>query len=271
MNATRFQTAIGLASILLGGVLALPRAGAADAPFPLLRYRLQVGQELIYNGSSETKFSKSQSAVKSTWRVWIVRENKEGGWRLVIRHDSRFGKPRPAGDGKAQTEPEIVTFFYCDMRPNGRVEENDSFVAWLVPSKLLPPLPENEEQGRRGWTVKEARFDEILRCRLLPEPAGADRHDVEVVCDTPMSIVSGYLAKDIVIFDTQRGLPEKIVSETRWFKGNQEGVLKLDEIKAHDADWARRIGADAEHYFAAKQAYEKAKDGRHKTAADLTA
>jgi thiol-disulfide isomerase/thioredoxin len=119
--------------------------------------------------------------------------------------------------------------------------------------------------------VKEARLDETLRCRLLPEPAGADRCSVEVVRDAPMNIVSGHSFKDIVTFDTQRGLPEKIVSQERWGKGSREGVIKLDEIKTHDVDWARRIGADAEHYFAAQQAYQKATDGRHKTAADLTA
>src|SRR5262245_4468424 len=108
MNATRFQTITGLASILLGGVLPLPRAGAADAPFPLPRYRLQVGQELLYSGSSEMKYEGGQHAEKSTWRVWVVRQNKEGGWRLVIRYGSR-SYSQAAGDGKAQAAPETVT------------------------------------------------------------------------------------------------------------------------------------------------------------------
>src|SRR5262249_6389989 len=65
---------------------------------------------------------------------------------------------------------------------------------------------------------------------------------------------------------------EKIVSQIRWSEGKGEGSIKLDEIKTHDADWARRIDADAERYFAARQAYQKATDVRHKiTTADLTA
>ena len=268
MSITRFQTAAGLVSVLLGGVLALPRAGAANPSFPLLRYRLQVGQELLYSGGSEFKYEGSQSAEKSTWRVWVVRQNKEGDWRLVIRQGISY--PRAAGDGKAQAVPEFVIFSYCDIQPNGRMEENDSFGFRQMLSKLLPPLPENEDQARRGWTVKETRLEETLRCRLLPESAGAESRGVEVVRDAPLSIINGYAAKDIVTFDTQRGLPEKIVSQTRTFKGKAEGVIKLDEIKTHDADWARRIDADAERYFAARQAYEKA-TGRPKTAADLTA
>src|SRR5262245_14276808 len=103
MSATRFQNVTALASVLLGGVLALPLAGAANSPFLLPRYRLQVGQELIYSGSSESKFEGGQSTEKSTWRIWVVRQNKEGGWRLVIRHGGRYSQA--AGDDKAQAGP----------------------------------------------------------------------------------------------------------------------------------------------------------------------
>src|SRR5262245_51134294 len=65
-----------------------------------------------------------QSAEKSTWRVWVVCENKKGGWRLVIRHGISRSRVR---DGKAQTSTEDVAFSYCDIRANGRMEENDSF------------------------------------------------------------------------------------------------------------------------------------------------
>src|SRR5262249_1776062 len=84
----------------------------------------------------------------------------------------------------------------------------------------------------------------------------------------------------IVTFDTQRGLAEKIVSQSRSSKGNgEEEVVKLDEIKTHDADWVRRFSADAERYFPAQQAYQKVKekrlkaliDGKHMTAADRKA
>src|SRR5262249_44175990 len=136
---------------------------------------------------------------------------------------------------------------------------------------LLPPLPENEDQARRGWTVKEARLDETLRCRLLSVPAGTDSRSGEVVRAAPMRIINGYSVKDIVTFDTRRGLPEKIESQTRWLKSNREEVIELDEIKTHDSDWARRLRADAEHFFAAKQAYERATYGSLKTAADRTA
>src|SRR5262249_20783393 len=109
MSATRFQIATGLASVLVGGVLALSLAGAADSPVPLSRYRFQVGQELLYSGSSEFRYEGGQSAEKSTWRVWVVRQNKEGGWRLVIRHGRIYS--RIEGDGKVQTTTEIVHFF----------------------------------------------------------------------------------------------------------------------------------------------------------------
>jgi hypothetical protein len=90
------------------------------------------------------------------------------------------------------------------------MEELDSFGFGEMPSKLLPPLPENEDQARRAWTVKEARMDGTLGCRLLPEPAGADSRSVEVVREAPVYIITGRSLKDIVTFDMQRALPEKI-------------------------------------------------------------
>jgi hypothetical protein len=224
MNPRRFQTAIELASVLLGGVLSLPLTGAAESPFALPRYRLQVGQELIYSSSREFKYEGGQSVEKSTWQVWIVRQNRDD-WRLVIRHG--INRSRTAVDGKTHTESELVTFSYCDIRPNGRMEEFDSFGFGEMPSKLLPPLPENEDQARRGWTVKEEWQDGTLDCRLLPEPAGADSRSVEVVREAPVYIITGRSLTDTVTFDMKRGLPEKI--------GIPDPVVQRQPGKRHQA------------------------------------
>jgi peroxiredoxin len=79
---------------------------AAEIDVP--RYWLKAGQELSYRATSE--FSESDGSVlanESTWQVWVVKQNSDGGWRLILRHAASFqaptsppklpsGKPQPS-------------------------------------------------------------------------------------------------------------------------------------------------------------------------------
>ena len=82
------------ASVLLG--LGTSTALASGPP----RYRFEVGQELIYRGSSDFKFESGSFATKNDWNVWVVRKNIDGGYRLVVQ--SRSASLR---DGKEAPEP----------------------------------------------------------------------------------------------------------------------------------------------------------------------
>jgi hypothetical protein len=53
--------------------------------------------------------------------------------------------------------------------------------------------------------------------------------------------------------------------------GVRISLAKLDAVKEHAADRARRFGEDAGRFFAAQQTYEKAPEGGHQNAADLNA
>jgi len=62
-------------ALLLGGALLLP-ADAGEKAGDLPRYQLQVGQELVYEGSSQFKHTKGTLDSTNSFRVWDVAANK---------------------------------------------------------------------------------------------------------------------------------------------------------------------------------------------------
>jgi thiol-disulfide isomerase/thioredoxin len=259
-----------LARLAGAALLLCACAGRGDAAEPagkLPRYHLQVGQELVYSGSSTFKHQSGQFTDKDTWHVWVTRANPDGSWRLIIRFGSAFSQ------GKS-SQPESVTFAYCDLFPDGRIVDNDSFGFHMRPTAVLPLLPRDESQARQGWTGRDARMDETFRYRLLPGEPKGDRLVIEVARDSPMNAIYGFSFKDRIIFDTKRGLVEKIENESRQsygFKGEGHGTLKLGEVKTHDADWCRQLNADADRYFAVQEANRRAAADQARPASETKA
>lgn len=110
-RSTWTQTAMPTAWLVVCLCLLSSAEGfAADANIP--RYWLKVGQELTYETTSEAATEGGQSAVnESTWQVWVVKQNPDGSWRLVVRHASTFqpaatapAAPAKGPAGKATTQ-----------------------------------------------------------------------------------------------------------------------------------------------------------------------
>lgn len=278
---TRWMAVVGGAIVLLWGPelrsTVLQSAQAAEADEQIPRYRLQVGQELIYRGGSDFKYEGGKFVYGESWKVWVVRQNPDKSWRLVIRHGSSFSQERGDTEKKktvaAQPEkaeaPEDATFAWCDFYPDGRIVENDSFGFRMQPAKLLPRLPADKSEAKQGWTSRDTRMDETTSLRMLPG-AAAGRCSIETVRNSPMNAIYGSEYRDVVTFDLKRGLPEQIASEnsqTYGFNGKGTGSLELIEVKSNPADWTGRFADETERYFASQAAYEKA-TGRNDLARD---
>jgi peroxiredoxin len=247
--------------------LAFFQGRACEAAEALPRYKLQVGQELKYSGHTEFKYQNGTMIYDSTWRVWVVRKNDDGSWRLVLRSGMiRTQKMNLIADAvkrivAPQREREDVSFAWCDFYPDGRLIENDSLGYRMMPRNLLAPLPADEAAMTAGWQSEDRRMGESVRCKMLPDQPTADKALLEVVRESPMNVIYGSEHRDTVTFDRQRGLPEKIESYTKQtygFNGEGQGMLQLDEVQTHDAQWCDNFAADAERYFAASQECEKA-------------
>jgi hypothetical protein len=81
------------------------RSLAAEADVP--RYWLKVGQELAYHTTSEFSAGDGSAlAGESTWQVWVVKQNADGGWRLILRHAATLQAPAsPATPPAGKTSP----------------------------------------------------------------------------------------------------------------------------------------------------------------------
>lgn len=259
----------------------------ADQPLP--RYRLAVGQELSYRGKSEFKYEQGRLITRESWKIWVVRENPDQSWRLVLKYGSAFsqvrdkelksrnkagkaseksavesGKRKP--DKSAETpqaeeleEPEEVTFAWCDLYPDGRIVDNDSFGFRMQPAKVLPKLPADSNESAKGWTSQDLRMDDKSVYRLLPAPA-EHRSAIEAVHESPMNSIYGVESRAVVTFDNERGLPERITTENRQtfgFKGQGAGAVELVGVEMHPLRWTQQLADDAERYFAARSAYDQ--------------
>jgi len=265
--STHLSFCRGLSLVLVcGGLVA---AQATGAPPELPRYRLQVGQELQYAGKSEFKYDNGQHNTDSTWRIWVVRQNKDGGWRLVIRSGSTFSQ----GNAKRSTPAdERVTFAWCDISPAGEITENDSFGFRLRPNGILPRLPEDATAMKIGWTSEYRRLDEQHRYKVLPDQSAEGKIAIEGALESAMNEIYGVTNTHVVTFDLSRGLPEKVVessTQTYGFNGQGTGTTSLEKIETHDAAWTRDFTADTDGYFAAKQVYDKATSIRNQSPDDL--
>jgi RNA polymerase sigma factor (sigma-70 family) len=228
-------------------------AGAIGGPIRLPRFRLEPGQELVYTGEDQASGSRgSRIRIRSEERIWVVRANKEGGWHLVLRSTTVL----PLGTG-GNAERKTVTFAGCDLFPDGRLVENDTFGLRREARSLLPRLPADTAEAARGWKAPEAGAGPTYRYRLLP-PTTAGRCTLEVIREGAVDTACGVAVKTILTLDSERGLPETMQLEASYADGRKErGVLKLGEVKVHDAAWCREFNADADRYFAAEAAYQR--------------
>ena len=247
---------------------------AATAAEPLPRYRLQVGQELTYRGNDEFKYERGRFVTRENWKVWVVRENPDQSWRLLIRYGSVFSQIRDqkkTGDASREParradvnppdeQPEEVAFAYCDLHSDGRLTPNDSFGYQMRPAKIFPRLPLNAAEADQGWKSHDTRMDETALSRLAPASA-IGRIAIEVTRESAMNAIYGEEYHDAVTIDRERGIPEKIVSENRQtygFKGQGAGTLELIAVQNRPANWTRQLTEDAERYFTVQAAYDKA-------------
>jgi RNA polymerase sigma factor (sigma-70 family) len=246
--------------------------GAVGPPVKLPRYRLEAGQELSYKGEMQSSGARgSRPRARGEWRVWVVRTNKDGGWRLVQRSTTILNAVH-----------EIVSFSWCHVLPDGRIVENDSSDLQMESRFQLGRLPTDAAEAARGWTANEEQAGRTYRYRLLPATTPG-RCAVEAACESPLDAACGFTIKVVSTWDAERGLPETVRADVTYAdKRCDRSTMKLSEVKKHDAEWCREFAEDAERYFAAECAYRRAlvrqgvapaelKTALEKAAADLKA
>ena len=85
---------------LLALLMVIPARSAEAQPPP--RYRLEVGQELVYEGSSQFKYQNGSHGTKDKTTFWVTRKNDDGSWHIIAHNENAFSQSSGNADA-AQT------------------------------------------------------------------------------------------------------------------------------------------------------------------------
>jgi peroxiredoxin len=247
-------------ALCAASLLMTPARVAADDALP--RYRLKVGQELTYSLKSGSSFGEGSKAEPygsdDEWHVWVVRQNADGSWRLLLRESRSlwYGRDKKVQDGGQ-------TLDYCDFFPDGRHVEPALFGyspdKGLDPGRVLPRLPVDADAAARGWEGTFAADE--ARTRYTAEdarPAAGKPWIFTGVRETPLDKVYLLASRTKYTYDPGRGVIGKATETTsRGWEGRKNTVsIELREVKQADAAATAQLAAEVDRYFAATEVYD---------------
>jgi len=247
-------------------ILAAP-AFAAEPNIP--RYHFEVGQEIVYDSSSEFRFDNGHHGTKCHLTLWVTRQNTDGSWHLVGHSQSEFSQSRGGTPG-ADVVNKMEQFTAFDLGSDGTVvHKPDGFQSGELTSPF-PSLPKDLETARQGWQTTDAESGDTNRYRL--DEAGDPTHDQWTIRQDIKGVFNEiYLMESSsrFHFDPARGLFDRIDSEYSqgWgFVGKGTGTQELKSVTVKDPTWLERFIRQSDIFFSGKagirSAYDDKKDTR---------
>lgn len=254
-NSTLALRRFAIATSALMLCAAASAAGlSAEQPHPPPRYRLKVGQELVYRVTASQDLRDSNGEQDATgsgprerhqWHITVARENDDGSWRLFIRSQQAFLNP----DGSERRT--FDSFDYCDLHPDGSysLNEQTAMFKMLVPYELFCRLPDTPAEPGGEWDYQPPVRGIGLSYRVSRSDgprwriAATQRDDYS---DGRYQLVRSYQ------FDEQVGLVTAIVLESKDLVSgqvNSRRTISLTNETQNDAEWAARFNEEGQRYL----------------------
>jgi thiol-disulfide isomerase/thioredoxin len=258
-----------------------------DSQFSALpQYKFKVGQELIYRVTSDETFSESGEleqkdyGAEGQWHVYPIRQDEAGTWRLFIRRSYksfRWPSKERSGDlaywirrgiregGIPRIDEPQITFQnefmgYCDLRPDGTFEENDSLgsnaIFRLQPEELFCRLPQGDKELRSGWNYTSLASKEHYAFSPL-HGASSDSSPISLIgkVTTPEDANYGLQVNRTFTFDSKQGTITRIERQASdEYNGKKSRFLQTIELvsqEQHDDQWVAAFAKEAAEYIAA--------------------
>jgi thiol-disulfide isomerase/thioredoxin len=258
VRSTHALFASALVVLAFGTVAALP-AWSGEHADALPRYRWEVGQELTYTADSEFKYGKppKQSSFEdhTEWKVWIIRKNDDGSYRVVVR-SAEASKQNGKVSGHARGK-----LAYFEIFPDGRILRNSTIGLHIDPTTLFPKLPSDEREAKNGWQDHQQLDDARSSFEIAARPKDADRvWTFRVTRKSLMDEIYLSAYKATVTFDGKRGLVTKTHTETTQgygIDGKGNDTTEFVSAATHDAAWCKQLADESDRYFAAQKLYEE--------------
>lgn len=226
-------------------------SAAGDLP----RYALRPGQILSYESAMPFPYEGGTFHFRTSWTIWVVGRNDDGGWRLIARTSSTSGQHRE-GQKEAEEEPRVA-FARFDLSPEGVIPPCPTLGTRMVPSDIFPRLPGDARALADGWATEDPRDETAVRYR--PRPGDDDKvFTFEAVRDSFFERIYEGREDKVYRFDEGRGLVTR-VDETSaqgfGFKGKGVGTTELKEVAALEPGVLATFAAEMDRFFAAHQGY----------------
>jgi thiol-disulfide isomerase/thioredoxin len=261
MNASQSLRIAAFVVLTPGTVLSAAENSPARESLP--RYKLEVGQQLVYEGLWQYASTNEKYGTTDHTTYWVTRTNKDGSWHIVGRNENQFFNGDAAHQDTAGNPPRVA-FDAFELFPDGRVTEKfddvqssdllDLFVSF--PANLAPA----KSGGTVGWTVERSPESKTAY-QLGPEgDPDSGRWVFEKMDRGIFSEVYPSNSRNLLYFDARRGLIIRTESQSRYEEkgGTGRGVTELKSATMKDHAWVAELGQEAEVFLQARTAMRNA-------------
>jgi thiol-disulfide isomerase/thioredoxin len=256
---------------------------AADFPSPanLPRYKFTVGEQLVYREDLQEvpqpgdAADQQRGSREGHWRVWVVDQNRDGSWRLVIWHQIRLLRTAPKTKPVERFANRILA--YCDVFPDGRILPNDTlgdlgqFLHLVDPCALFIPLPPDTSMLAKGWSAPmpvcalPESGERVFKCSI---DQGATRADGSVVINCtehdPMHAMYDQRESRRCVFDVAKGRMFEYTRESdergprsSKTRSQHHMLFKLESVGRRPLPWIKQLKDESQRFFAVKSDYDR--------------
>lgn len=240
-------------------------AAAARSDETLPRYKLKVGQELVYRTTDPAKESDDGQGAKNRtqrvteWIIDVVDRDEEGKWWLVFREQLKLSYLR----GGQETKQEYRSDGYFHLTDSGRFIENPSIRPMSNPTVLFPTLPAKAAEMASGWEDRLELDATQRKFRVAGDaPAVEASWRFLEVPEAALDPIFQMSTERDYAFDRELGLVRKVVSTFKqaWPASaaakSQVQTIEFVEARELDTSDVRAIADQTRVYFAAVEKYE---------------
>jgi thiol-disulfide isomerase/thioredoxin len=221
--------------------------------------------ELHYSGQGHYEYDGGSSDSASDWKLWVVRENDDGSWRIIVRHASVY-------DSKDVSSPNAdVRLAYLDLFADGRFAENDSFGYRMNPHALFARLPANENLVRNGWQSRVEESDTTYQhTAAVADLKPSVVWDFVRVEDSPETRIYQLSRESTFSFARGKGAMQRV--ETRSKQASRAGGatdrIEIQAIMMREPAWIDSLERDMARYVDAEQRHSRLVERLHRAVAD---
>jgi thiol-disulfide isomerase/thioredoxin len=235
-----------------------PSLGSDKLP----RYKLQPGQELVYESSSEFTYQGGMLRDSDTTIYWVIRANADGGWHLVAQSESVSGQimgdkkqietqlaAEKAGNLAPKDSRKEMMIGSFDLSPEGRVENLPDDPRSSSLRQPLPELPANSQAAKNGWAFSPEPGSKLIY-KMAPESEVQSGN--WVLSETEEGLFNTIYvstSSKTIRFDATRGLVtgnEGTNSQDYGFHGKGTSKMVLKSVNTKPQEWIDQLAREAE-------------------------